>query len=323
MERKTYQTLTLIVSLWVLLTGCTYNPLSSNNHLTGSGTATLVGAGLGAGSVALLGAPRPLIVLAGIGGGALGYYVTTLRFESAGVMRVGGNVYTLGDYVTIEIPSDQLFDPNSTELLPEAEPILNSAITVLQRYPNHNILISGNTSGTGPARYEQALSEEQARQVAAYFWAHDASLTNRCAYDSPRQLTYVGYGNYFPIANNIRAKSIRQNSRIQITAYPARTPLPANECGKVYKPCATPKEEPCAPAQPPKYDFSKEFPVESPKPRVDYKAAKMDYKATVPMPIYKPRPNLKAEALPPPTAFKDEKLKPLFQSSPNQKRRHG
>ncbi|MBV8803068.1 MAG: hypothetical protein JO131_08965 [Gammaproteobacteria bacterium] len=37
-----------------------------------------------------------------------------------------------------------------------------------------------------------------------------------------RNLKYVGYGNYFPISNDIRADSIRQNSRIQITSFPPK-----------------------------------------------------------------------------------------------------
>ena len=32
-----------------------------------------------------------------------------------------------------------------------------------------------------------------------------------------RKLTYVGYGNYFPVANNITNSGVRANSRIQIT----------------------------------------------------------------------------------------------------------
>jgi hypothetical protein len=45
------------------------------------------------------------------------------------------------------------------------------------------------------------------------------------ASNDTRQLTYVGYGNYFPIANNITAKGIQSNSRIQITAYPTKDQL--------------------------------------------------------------------------------------------------
>ena len=92
-----------------ILTGCSYNPFISNNHTTGSPTGAIVGAAAGAGGVALLGGPKPLIALAGIGGGALGYYMTTLRYEAGGVMQSGGQVYKVGDFVGIYIPSDQLF----------------------------------------------------------------------------------------------------------------------------------------------------------------------------------------------------------------------
>jgi outer membrane protein OmpA-like peptidoglycan-associated protein len=276
MERKTYLTWLIIVCTWLFLAGCTYNPLSDNNQLTGSATGTLVGAGIGAGSMALLNAPRPLIMAAGVGGAALGYYFTTLRFQSGGVVQAGGMVYTLGDYVTIEIPSDQLFDSNSAELLPQAEYILNSALSVLERYPDYNILVSGNTSGFGFRRDELQHSEDQARQVTTWLWAHGLNHCN----GGPRKLIYVGYGSYFPISNNIRAKGIRENNRIQITGYPTNTKIHLDKCYKTFCQGSDLKDEcPASPPptfQPPAPDFNREFPVET--PRHNYKA---DYKGNI------------------------------------------
>jgi outer membrane protein OmpA-like peptidoglycan-associated protein len=226
-----------------VLAGCSVNPFSSNNNLTGTATGTLVGAGAGAGIAALAGASKAEILLAGIAGGALGYYVTSLPFTAGGVTHVGGKVYTLGDYATIEIPSESLFDVNTSDLLPEAPAILDSAVSVLNRFPNDNIMISGNTNGYYSSKFERKLSEDRARQVAAYLWAHGINndnisnpnenyggreLPNRYS----RDLNYVGYGSHFPIANNITAAGIRQNSRIQITAYPQNAKLSMNKCSK-------------------------------------------------------------------------------------------
>src|SRR5437868_15440163 len=112
---------TLVLSL--LLSSCSYNPFIRNNHTTGSPAGAAIGAAAGAGSVALLGGPKALIALAGLGGGAIGYYVTTLRFDSGGVIESGGQVYKLGDFVGIDIPSDKLFEPNTADFLPQAGPI--------------------------------------------------------------------------------------------------------------------------------------------------------------------------------------------------------
>lgn len=210
--------LTLAFSVLVL-SACSYNPFISNNHTTGSALGAGIGAGAGAGAVGLMGGTKPFILLGGITGGAVGYYVTTLRNAASGIMDAGGDVYELGDYVGIYIPSDQLFEPNTATFLPQAPAILDSAVTVLNRKPDNNILISGNTSGFYRPRWEQRISQRRAKAVAAYLWSNgirqfkeDSSLV--------RQLRYVGYGNYYPISSDMTNSGVRQNSRIQITSYP-------------------------------------------------------------------------------------------------------
>ena len=210
-----------------LALACSLSNCSFKNP-TGGLAGTAAGAGIGGGIAALLGASKPLIGLAAVAGGSLGYYVTTLTFDSGGVTKAGGQVFKEGEYVTIEIPSDRLFETNTADLLPEAAPILDSAAAVLERNQDSNILISGNTSGFGTSHLEHKLSEARARQVAAYLWAHNVSAF-RSDNLTPRKLTYVGYGDYFPIANNLKNDSIRSNSRIQITAYPTNLQLCKDE----------------------------------------------------------------------------------------------
>ena len=82
-----------------------------------------------------------------------------MRFSSAEIIQAHGQVFTQGDYVTIEVPTDYLFDTNSSDFNPGVEPVLDSIASVLQRYPDNNILISGNTSGTDTDHYELKLSE--------------------------------------------------------------------------------------------------------------------------------------------------------------------
>lgn len=206
------------------LTACAYNPFSGNNHATGSATGVLAGTAIGAGSAALLHAPKSIIALAGIGGGAIGYYMTTLRYDAGGVIQAGGQVYQLGDFVGIDIPTDNLFEPNTADFLPQAEPILDSVADILKRNPNNNILISGNTSGFARPHWERRLSQERAKKVAAYLWNAGINQFKEPSNDM-RRLTYVGYGSYFPIANDHSNKGIRANSHLQITSYPSACDL--------------------------------------------------------------------------------------------------
>lgn len=204
----------------MLLVGCSYNPLSGNNHTTGSPVGAISGAAVGGVGVAALGGTKPLMGVGGVIGGAIGYYTTTQRFDAGGIVQVGGQVYTVGQYVGIYIPTDKLFEPNTAELLPQAEAALDSAATILARYPDNNILVSGNTSGFGHSRWEQSLSEKRAERVSAYLWNAGINDFKNLLLDT-RRLNYVGYGDYFPIASNETNPGIRDNSRIQITSYPS------------------------------------------------------------------------------------------------------
>lgn len=219
---------TLVCSLCFLaVAACSFNPFTTSNHTTGSAGAAAVGAGVGAGGVWLLGGSKTLMLAGGLAGGAVGYYITTLRYEAGGIISAGGNVYVLGEYIGIYLPTDKVFDVNTAELLPGASNILDSVVTVLQRNPNNNIMISGNTSGFGSPRREMQLSRKRARVVAAYLWSTGITQFKDKSNET-RRLTYTGYGDFFPIASDLTNKGIRTNSRIQITSYPSKEELHDN-----------------------------------------------------------------------------------------------
>jgi len=222
---KTFKFRSIGYCILLILTACSYNPFSakSNQEVADHATGTAIGAVAGTSTGLLLQLPTSVTVALGVTGGALGYYATTERFAAGGIIQSGGQVYSIGDYTTIEIPTDSLFESNSTDFLPGYEPTLLSAVSVLNRSPGNHILVSGNTSGFGSAKYERRLSEARARKIANFLWANGVSNMQDTPSDfRMRNLKYVGYGNYFPISNDIKADSIRQNSRIQITSYPPK-----------------------------------------------------------------------------------------------------
>lgn len=224
--------LSLIPSLLLLLSGCTYT--GKDNSLTGNAAGPLIGATAGVAGTAALGAPRPIIVGAGIGGAALGYYMTTLRFDSGPIIRAGGEVYTQGDYVGINLPAYRLFEPNTDRLTPQAQPLLDTAISVLKRYPDMNVYITCSGSGMGSRQHEQELSEARARQVASYLWAHGINSFKKRSIET-RRLAYAGYGDKFPIVNPVtKVGNIQQNSRVQITLYPSAMDLKLDRKSKIF-----------------------------------------------------------------------------------------
>jgi outer membrane protein OmpA-like peptidoglycan-associated protein len=217
MKRHVTQLVALLATM-TLVSGC------NTSHPTGSATGALAGATIGAGAMSLLHGTRTMNILAGAAGAAVGYYVTTLRYDSGGVMTGGGQVYQVGDQIAINIPADNLFEPNTADFVPSAIPILDSAADILARYPNNNIIISGNTSGFYSSRWEQKLSEKRAQRVAAYMWNAGINPFKEASNDT-RKLTYVGYGDFLPISNTYSNTGIRQNNHIQITSYPSQCDL--------------------------------------------------------------------------------------------------
>lgn len=226
----------LILTILLPLAGC--QPITHSDPPTGNYVGPLIGGAVGAALPGLFGASKTYMWAGGLAGAGLGYYFTSLRFDASGIIHAGGHVFTQGQMAMIEVPTDHLFEVNTTEFLPGTDPILDSMVSVLSRYPGNNILISASTSGSGPKRYEQELSEERARQIAGYLWAHGVIGSTEQNVGSMRfdkkRYVYVGYGAMFPIANDIRLKGIRQNSRIQITAYPTDAQLKVNGCYSVF-----------------------------------------------------------------------------------------
>lgn len=216
---------TLACSLTCLaFSACSFNPFVTPNHNTGSPGATAIGAGIGAGSVWVLNGSKTMTLFGGIAGGAAGYYLSSLRYDAAGIIDVGGDVYVLGDYIGIYIPTDKVFEVNTADLLPRATNVLDSVFAVLQRKPENNIMISGNTSGFDRPRREQKLSQKRAKVVAAYLWTAGIQQF-KSKMGETRRFNYVGYGDFFPIASDLTNKGIRANSRIQITSYPSKADL--------------------------------------------------------------------------------------------------
>ena len=169
-----------------------------------------------------------------------------------------GSIFTVGDYATVEIPTDKLFDTNTSDLYLKRTLFL-PAIEVLKRYPDNNIAISGNTSGLDQSAMKNNFPKH-ARQVTL-LWANGINSFTKNGM-TMRKLIYTGYGDYFPIANNIHNSGIRANSRIQITAIPTKAQLSLDSRHKIFcnigdssECCVTKKTTACI-------DFNKIFPPE-------------------------------------------------------------
>lgn len=100
------------------------------------------------------------------------------------------------------------FDFNSYTLQSGSYPELNKVLELLNRNPALKIEIGGHTDNAGTAVYNQQLSEKRAKSVYEYLVQKGINKL---------RLTYKGYGDKNPVAENSTESGRSQNRRIEFT----------------------------------------------------------------------------------------------------------
>ncbi len=98
------------------------------------------------------------------------------------------------------------FETDSHELLPQSAAELNKLHNLLVQNPAMRIELSGHTDNTGSFAHNKALSERRALSV--YNFLADKGIDRR-------RLTYAGYADSKPIADNASAEGRAQNRRTE------------------------------------------------------------------------------------------------------------
>jgi outer membrane protein OmpA-like peptidoglycan-associated protein len=137
------------------------------------------------------------------------------RLPDAAVEREGDKLY-------VALPSGILFDFDKDAVRPEARNSLVQAADVLIKYPDTYITVEGHTDSTGPAEYNQALSERRARRVNEILVQNGVPLS---------RLSIRGYGESDPIADNATAEGRQLNRRVQLEIRPNEKLQAAQERG--------------------------------------------------------------------------------------------
>ncbi|AYV55637.1 OmpA family protein [Leptospira kmetyi] len=102
-----------------------------------------------------------------------------------------------------------LFDYNSSELKEEAKLELERIASVLKKYGDREIRISGHTDNSGGEEYNRKLSRERALSVLK-------ELRDKQGLEEKR-MSYEGYGKSKPIADNSTLQGRQKNRRVDIT----------------------------------------------------------------------------------------------------------
>ncbi len=192
-----------------LLAGCK----TMNNTQKGAVIGVAGGAAVGAiiGKLANNTAAGAIIgaTVGGAAGALIGNYMDKQVEELQADLK-DAKVERVGEGIKITFDSGILFNVNSSELEGTAQDNIGKLAEVLNKYDDTDILIEGHTDSTGPADYNQTLSEKRAASVANHLNVNTVEIS---------RLSTIGYGPNQPLVDNSTAENRSLNRRVEIAIY--------------------------------------------------------------------------------------------------------
>jgi flagellar motor protein MotB len=142
---------------------------------------------------------------------------TSLRRLADPLKGAGFAVESDGDVLRVRIPSDQLFQPATAQLIPQATTTLDAiAGQIRQHFPRQKIGIEGHTDSSpqlgGVYSSAHQLSSAQSNAVLEH-------LTRRSGLAEQQFLT-TAQGANFPVGDNNSAAGRASNRRLEFVIYP-------------------------------------------------------------------------------------------------------
>ncbi len=215
-----------IIAIALCLTAAMMGCSASNavkGGAIGVGGGAVVGGLIGkaAGNTAL-----GAIIGAAVGGttGAIIGHNMDKRAEEMRQDLSGAKIERVGEGIKITFDSGILFATNSSELQSGAKANIENLSRILNKYPDTNILIEGDTDNEGSEEHNQSLSERRAQSVANYQKGQGVSSS---------RISTVGLGELHPVASNETAAGRQQNRRVEVAIFANEKMKDAAESGKL------------------------------------------------------------------------------------------
>ena len=209
----------LILSMSLSLVACSHNAntIASPQKQKDSMVGAVAGGAIGAGVAAFSANPYLMAAVLVPVGASIGYYIPKVNTGSEALHAAGGEIFQIGDYVTIVLPSDKLFDVGTTDYKLAASQLIKESAEIIAEFPKSRVLVTGNTDNIGTALSQAKLSRKQAQTIALSLWS--SNIIDRQTFD---RFQFAGMGNTKPIANETTVNGQKLNRRIQITIYPPK-----------------------------------------------------------------------------------------------------
>jgi len=198
----------VVLALGLTTLSCTWSKTAKGSAI-GAGAGAVVGGVIGnrAGNTAL-GA-----ILGAVIGGAAGAYIGNQMDKQAAEMQQdlqGAKIERVGEGIKITFESGILFDVDKSDMKPAAQTNLAKLATILNKYPDTDVLIEGHTDSTGSSEHNMDLSIRRANSVGNYLGSQNV-LSSR--------FRLMGYGSTQPIADNVTSDGRALNRRVEIAVF--------------------------------------------------------------------------------------------------------
>jgi len=160
-------------------------------------------------------------------GGTAGALIGNYMDNQAEEMQkdiAGAKIERVGEGIKITFDSGILFASNSSTLESQAKTNISKLATILNKYPDTNILVTGHTDSDGSEQHNQTLSESRAKSVSDYTAAQGVTTS---------RFSIIGLGEGEPVASNDNDSGKRMNRRVEIAVFANEKLKDAAEDGKL------------------------------------------------------------------------------------------
>lgn len=162
----------IVVALSIATAACTTddpNQRAKTGAAIGAVTGAVLGHQIDHDSGKYIGA-----VVGAVAGGAVGHYMDNQQAEFEKELKTEQDAHQLeierlkDDTLKLTVDNEVSFDFDRAEIKPAFKPSLQKLANVINKYDRTIVHIVGHTDSTGPADYNQRLSERRAESVADY-----------------------------------------------------------------------------------------------------------------------------------------------------------
>jgi len=160
-------------------------------------------------------------------GGTAGVLIGSYMDRQAEEMQKdieGAKIERVGEGIKITFDSGILFETNSATLQTEAKTNISKLATILAKYPDTNILVTGHTDSDGTEEYNQILSEKRAKSVSDYTMGKGINSS---------RFSIIGLGENEPAASNETVDGKHLNRRVEIAIFANEDLKEAAESGRL------------------------------------------------------------------------------------------